>query len=360
MSHITLGSRRLYDALGIETTTAGEINLAVTTEEGREIYFYLGPNPPHGKQLVEGCQYSIPGRASWILNANDKYDSPCFLEISIASRHEISDEKLSLLKSNDKGAKGELIQEAGKQSEHLLDAISGIVALLVHRQLVLKPLAETIFLTGDHIEPTASITGPIMELLEGIKTNQKTEPFIKNVLESTANQSYDALKKIGETMHWLLKAWRERDGVSKFVYLFIPLESVLQSGTSSKTDTQSEFEALEELVKNSDSSQKSSLLMFLERARTKFNPTLNTRFEEFARQASLPGWELDVQAFKKFNRMRNLLLHTGDRNLSELINFEEATRTLEDLVERYVSFALFGSAVVYSSKWRPSRTANTA
>lgn len=101
---------------------------------------------------------------------------------------------------------------------------------------------------------------------------------------------------------------------------------------------------------------KETLLAFLETTRTKFGPRLNTRFENFAKQAGIPGWELDVTAFNKFNRMRNHLVHAGRRNISAHLNIEEQTRTLEDLVERYLGVALLGSHEVYPSRWRPTRT----
>lgn len=170
-----------------------------------------------------------------------------------------------------------------------------------------------------------------------------------------ANTSENVLMKGGGVLHWLLKAWRERDHIAKFMYLFIPLEAVLPSADSTQPDSETELDAIESLIKNSDAPNKDKLLQFIKRTKTKFSPTLNARFEMFARENSIPGWELDVKAFRKFNRMRNLLLHTGNKNLSSHINFEDNLRTLEDLVERYVSLALLGTANVYSSKWRPER-----
>jgi len=62
-----------------------------------------------------------------------------------------------------------------------------------------------------------------------------------------------------------------------------------------------------------------------------------------------------VKAFKKFNRMRNLLLHTGNKRLSTHIDFEQNSRTLEDLVERYVALEIVGNPTVYQSRHRPQR-----
>jgi len=357
MPIINLGTRRLYDALGVHTGTTGEIHQKVEFAIGKTVTIYLGPNPPHGILSLEGCQYAIPGQNSRILHADIEYNAFCFLEVSISTPHEISTGQMDLLKQKDSKTQEELISEIREDSEtteHLLDAISGVLALRVHRQLVLKPLVENPFLSGE-FEPVRSYVGPAMEMLEGINTNLNTSPIIQSFLDGMANTPKDILQKGGATLHWLLKAWRERDAISKFMYLFIPLESVLQSADDSLPNSKAELNAIESIVKACDDINKDSLLQFLKRARTMFGPTLNARFEEFARQASIPGWELDVKAFKKYNRMRNLLLHAGNKNVRGHINFEQNTRTLEDLVERYVALALLGSREVYKSRWRPAR-----
>ena len=139
------------------------------------------------------------------------------------------------------------------------------------------------------------------------------------------------------------------------MYLFIPLEAVIQSTPELAAEAVRELNAIKEIVEQSGSKDKAELISFIDRTKTKFNPTLNARFEELAKKHALPGWELDVEAFKKFNRMRNLLLHMGNKRLSTHINFEQNTRTLEDLVERYVALEIVGTPTVYQSSHRPHR-----
>jgi len=367
MPIVTLGTRRLYDALGVGTPAVGEILQKVDLAIGKTVTLYLGPNPPLGITSLEGSQYGIPGRNSLILHTNNEYEAPCFLEITISGPREITLQQMDLLKEEHKETRDELLKEARKHlesAEHLLDAIGGVLGLRVHRQFVLKPLVENCFLSGE-FKLVSSFAGPAMEILEGIEMNTSTGPHLRRLLEEMANMPEDTLRKGGAILYWLLRAWRERDAVSKFMYLFIPLEAILPSTAELATDSKADVESLEAIVRSSDAHNKESLLQFLDRAKTKFGPTLNSRFEEFARRAAIPGWELDVEAFKKYNRMRNLLLHAGNRNVRSHINFEENTRTLEDLVERYVSIALLGSPDVYQSRWRPQRgtaaqPANTA
>ena len=83
-------------------------------------------------------------------------------------------------------------------------------------------------------------------------------------------------------------------------------------------------------------------------------PTLDERFEDLAKTAKLPGWEADIEAFKKYKRMRNMLIHGSDKDVQQKLSVgQEEVRTLEDLVERYVNYALFRDNKVYRSRWRP-------
>lgn len=354
MAKITIGKRRLYDALGVNIDVKNEIFHKVEFTNGKAVSIYLGPNPPLGILSVEGSQYYIPGRNNNLSSYNTKHETPCFLEISFYSPREIPSNQISLLKQEDKETADKLLKEVSDTDEHLLDAISGALALLVHRQLVLKPLVENPFINGD-FKDKSLVYGPAMEILESLSTNANTAPQILKLLKTMANTSELDLNKGGTTLHWLLKAWKERDHVTKFMYLFIPLESVLPSTVSTMQESKAEIAAIEALIEGSDAPNKTSLLQFIDRTKTKYGPTLNARFETFARGQSIPEWELDVKAFKKFNRMRNLLLHAGKNNVCSLTNIKENTRSLEDLVERYVSLSLLGTANVYPSKWRPVR-----
>ena len=357
MPTATISMRRLYDALGVEIAGVGEISHKVTLASGASVSVYLGPKPPLGAVVLKGAQYGIPGRPSQILQADHNFKSPCLLEVVVSSKREITPEQLSLLKQEEKGARDALLAEIEKETEkfqHLLDAISGILALRVHRQLVLEQLVENPFVSGD-FPSFSSFAGPAMEILEGIGANANTGPHILRLLEDEVATPEDAFVRGGAILHWLLKAWRERDHVSKFMYLFIPLEAILPATGELAAESRTSLEALEALVKDSATPDKEGLLSFLKKARSRFSPTLVARFEELAAQVKLPGWELDVEAFKKYNRMRNLLLHRGDRRVRIHIDFEENSRTLEDLVERYVAARLIGTTAVYPSKWRPKR-----
>lgn len=357
MPTATLGIRRLYDALGVEIAGAGAISHRVTLASGKNLSVYLGPTPPMGVASIDGGGgYGIPNRASHLFRLNHDYKAPCFLEVTVSTQREITPEQLRLLQQEHEGTRSALLVEAERDevAQHSLDAISGILGLLVHRQLVLKQLVENPFISGD-FKSFSAFAGPYAEMLEGISANANTGPHILKLLEDEIATPEDVFTRGGAILHWLLKAWRERDPVSKFMYLFIPLEAILPSTGELAAESKSDLEAIEAVVRASAVENKEHLMDFLVRAKSRFSPTLGARFEEFAGRIKLPGWELDVKAFKKYNRMRNLLLHNGDRKIRGHIDFEENSRTLEDLVERYVAARLLGTTAVYPSKWRPQR-----
>lgn len=296
MRTATLGFRRLYDALGVGTSVVGEIHHKITLLEGQIVSIYLGPTPPLGIVCLESDQYIIPGYSSVLTRANSEYQAPVFLEIAIEVTKEITEQQLELLKRNEKNTRDILLQQANEHiesAEHLLDAVSGVLGLRVHRQLVLKPLIENCFIAGE-FEPASSFVGPAVEMLENIEANQNTAPHLQQLLNGMTSTPEEVLLKGGAVLHWLLRAWRERDAVAKFMYLFVPLEAMLQSNNELAVDSKAELESLEELVWNSGVANKDALLGFLTGAKTKFGPTLSSRFEDLARRVAIPGWELDM------------------------------------------------------------------
>jgi len=248
---IQLGWRRLYDALGVTTEISGPLSAKVVLENNKTLAIYLGPNPPIGIMSIEGSQYLVPGRNVNLFKTDDKYESTCFLEISLTWARELEPAQLDLLNAGDTAVRDEVLKEASADSnvfEKLLDTMSGILGLRFHRQLVLKPLVEHAFVVGG-AHPVSTFLGPIAEVLEGLSLNANSGPNLSNLLQALEKTPLATLEKAGSVFHWLLKAWRERDPISKFLYLFIPLEAVLQSASEADAHTVACFESLTSLVK---------------------------------------------------------------------------------------------------------------
>lgn len=164
-------------------------------------------------------------------------------------------------------------------------------------------------------------------------------------------------KKSGKILGWLIRAWAERDTIAKFNALFIPLEMILDgvSGTLSE-DLSSHIQALQDFIQAQAGEETERLTQSLKGVTSKIRPSLIDRFNVFAEQAKMPGWENDKTAFKKFNRIRNDLLHRGDPNVKIHVSVgevEEEVLALENLTERYVNYYLFGDNNVYQSRFLP-------
>ena len=158
-------------------------------------------------------------------------------------------------------------------------------------------------------------------------------------------------KEAAEVLAWLLRAWAAEDPVLEFVSLFIPLERVIPPlpPMGKEAWDQKRNAILAILEKEASAQDRNELSKFLQTLRPS-SPSLARRFKEWATDAALPGWTQDVEAFEKFQKMRNSLVHRGDRSVKSHITVaEDDVRTLEDIAARYVSLALFGNANVYQT-----------
>lgn len=352
---VTLGWRRLYDALGVTAQEGHPITATAPLQNGKHVSIYIGKTPPGGILTINEGGYLVPGRKIVLLKPQNDYKAECFLDISIHWNKQLDEEQNIKFINNDQSIHQELLKEADEQlseRERFIDAIAGILGLRLHRQLTLKPLIEHSFLSGG-AEPVRSFVGPVWEQLCQISPPHDASAHLQNLLNRLSATPDGSIIKSGATLHWLLKAWREKDHIARFMYLFIPLESVIPR--ISNTNTQTKINDISEIVKSSNAHNKTELLAFLQNAKGRLNPSLTARFEELARRHGIPGWKIDVEAFNKFQKMRNDLLHDGNRKLTSHIDFEAHARTLEDLVERYISLELFGTPEVYQSIHRPNR-----
>lgn len=357
-----IGLRRLYDALGCGIQGVLEVQHSFPITGNGEMSFYIGPKPPMGIVAFEPSDpYCVPGKKSKMLQTITGYKSDCFMEIAVSFSVSVTEEvSLGLAKQEEK-SKNFLLNEVEKEKPSytkLLDAICGLVGIRFHRQFILKPLVENSFIASGPV-PISSFVSDSLEVLEPVALTQFGLASLKSYLELFRRLDDQGCTYVSRVFQWLLRAWRERDHVAKFLYLFIPLECILGSSDEIDEETKESIGSLKNLVATSEDVRKKDLLILLDRIESRFAPTLNSRFEALAQTEKIEGWEADIKAFKKFNRTRNLLLHAGKADVQSHLNIDQEVRTLEDLVERYVAVAVFGSPGVYASKWRPTRGTST-
>jgi hypothetical protein len=161
----------------------------------------------------------------------------------------------------------------------------------------------------------------------------------------------------GMILGWLMRAWAEQEPISKFNALFIPLEMILRDvkGEISE-ECRRHAEAIRELIATSGGEQKDQLTTFFDTLMKSQRPSLVGRFERFAKVANMPNWQGDVEVFRRFNKIRNDLVHHGQAKVKLVIAIptvgEDELQSLEELVERYVNYRLFYDTMVYQSHWR--------
>lgn len=354
-----IGYRLLYDAKGCSIAGRDELLTSLVVAGKYDTQIYFGRKPQHGIHIVSGhSKYYVPGTRASFGKSEFKAETdgssgpgPFFLEIAVSVQAETS-------ASPESDIHDFLLKQAESRKDEftgVIHLVAGIIGLRFHRQFVLEPFNEEALAWSNDV-PAKRCPSPSLEMLELISLSDTGINQLEALKRPFASLSIDTLNKYGLVFHWLLRAWHERDNLYKFTALFIPLEILLTVVTDAKMSAEDKRRAksLRMLLKKHAGHQSEELLSFVNMLVARTGPTLDERFEDLARTAKLPGWEADIDAFTKFKRMRNVLLHGSDKDVRQSVSVGlEEVRTLKDLVEGYVNYVLFQDAKVYRSRWRP-------
>ena len=366
MTKETVGYRRLYDAAGCSLAEGTEFRQTFSVRAPFTAEVYLGPKPRFGISIHKsGDGFIVPGESYSLLSAEHQSDASLssyprhfFTEICCTTEIDVPEDLASRFRQGESKANDEVLNLAQKREEefhNVVEFLTGVIGLKFHRQFVIKQLCENFFALREVDGPVVQMFGPSAETLEALSLKPAGTETLTRMLEACGGSDVELQVFAGDVLRWLVRAWSERDPISRFVSLFVPFEMVLQ-GVGSK-EPSPEWTRLRELVsRQSDEQQQASLLNFLDRIRSSDRPGLNERFEIMARESGQASWGSDLQAFRKFNRLRNGLLHRGDPKVRFHVTVgKDEAAELSDLVERYVSLRLFGDMGVYESRWRPKR-----
>ena len=231
---------------------------------------------------------------------------PFFLEIEVST-------KADTVTSDNDTIRNQLLKQATTRSDEFINVIylvAGIIGLRFHRQFILEPFNKNpLAWEGD--APFRSYASPVLETLEPISLNDNGFKQLEALKKPLASLSIETIQEYSLIFHWLLRAWQERDNLNTFIALFIPLESLLSNLTDSKMSTEDKRQAksIRTSIKKHAGKQSKDLLSFFEKLVQRKKVTLNEKFTELAETVKLPGWKADIEAFRRFNRMRNVLLH---------------------------------------------------
>jgi hypothetical protein len=360
VAHETVGYRRLFDAAGCSLAQGDELRLRFPLGSPIQAEVYLGPKPRFGVTVTSGEEFIIPdGQSACICKidhqgdaSKSSYPRHFFTEICCSLEVETPEELSAAFRQQDPNANDpvlNLVAARAKELKNAADLVAGVIGLRFHRQFVIKVVCEDFYaLRPDDYALQAY--GPAAEVLEAISLNESGRKSLPQLLEACGAADPAEQAFAGSVLHWLLRAWTERDAITRFVALFVPLEMILDGSSRPPAP---EWQTLRELVTAHGGEQCLDLLAFLDRRRSVDRPSLNDRFEILARASGHPRWETDVQAFRRFNHLRNDLLHRGEPAVRFHITVgENEAHEMGDLAERYVSRRLFGDMRVYQSRFR--------
>jgi hypothetical protein len=364
-----IGYRRLYDAIGCSLVDQTELQVSASMDK-LEVSIYLGPRPKLGISVITHAgKFTVPGEVSPVFNVEYKKDASessyprkFFTEIICTKQVEVSDDLSKAFKAKEPNAHNELLRLAEKDKDiyrSASDLMAGMIGLRFHKQFVLEIINENFLAMRDEDDWAFTFSSPWLENLEGVSLDSLGAEKLTRAIQAVSKATPTSREIGAPALTWLLRAWAARDSVLKFLALFIPIEMVLSGygGDPEKEVAKIEnIKTIRELIVSQSGLASKQLLEFFNQIAGNLRPSLNERFEQLAKDAKIDGWEADVVAFKRFNSMRNKLLHRGDPNvrLATPISDEEI-RHLEDIAERYISWALFGDGVVYPSRWRAQR-----
>jgi hypothetical protein len=323
MKKINIGYRRLYDSMGCSLSTQEPLHLTFPFGNTVQIEIYLGNKPKlgiwtetdHEDYLIPGQQIKI-GTYTYHADATESpYPRNFFTEIVCSQEEEATDELFDAFYRDDPAVGQELMKRAEAHAEEyktILDLLSGVLGIRFHPQFIMKELNDgAVAFHGE--KRVTNFAGSAIQTLESVQLNDTGRTIINQFFPAIGKIPVAEAEKASQVLGWLIRAWREQDIVSKFNALFIPIEMILEGVEGNMPEEQrKQVEKLYSLIAASDEDEKEELKNLLNRLVKNQRPSLIDRFTQFAKQAKMIGYERDIKAFTKFNRIRNGLLHRGD------------------------------------------------
>jgi hypothetical protein len=359
MKTARVGYSRLYNARGCPLLGRDELLLRFTFG-AIDVEAYVGPNKGHtilgfkvGSPLPKDptVRERMSQARGYDWPPPEKFPGDLYTELVATEAIEIDDALAATFHGRDEAARAEMPRIARERESSLITAlayVAGILGLRLHSLLVRTPITEQHYAYRDKDAPYAVSASLRLKVRATYKWDVSDEGLTATKSRIPRLRRGWTWEKAAEVLAWLLRAWAAEDPVLEFVSLLIPLECVIPELPIVGKDAwdQKRSAVLAIIEKEAAAQNRNELSKFLADLRSP--PPLASRFKKWATDAALPGWEQDVAAFAQFNKMRNLLVHAGNRRVeSRIMVAADDVRTLEDIAARYVSLALFGDANVY-------------
>ena len=363
---ILVGYRRLYEALGCPISSEEVIQHQFSFSENFMGLLYFGPAPNFGvfshsssERFILPGQPNDIGKIKYRKDVNDsEFAGKSFFEVAVLSEFDVDSGQCESVVNGDIQTRDELLDLCEQNTRTFLNLhsiVAGAIGLKIHRQFVMNPLNENQVLLIDG-KSFFRFHTKTFESLDPIRINKTGEAIIANLVTIFDKIPLDALEEAGEILSWLQRAWAETDPITKFIACFIPIECILAPIRIPMPDHEKEaLKKIATLIDKTDKSERDKLQAVFTKYRQPRFPSLEDRFEILANEVGFPTAKKDIEAFKRFNKIRNDLHHRGDASANIIIDLDSSTiHSLEDIAERYVNFAIFADRGIYKSSWRPS------
>jgi hypothetical protein len=359
MTAVRIGYSRLYNARGCSLRGRDEVLLRFSFGT-LDVEAYVGPNPRH---IIAGFTIGpakpkdamvcsrVPQAREYELPSREIFPADLYTELVAKEAIEVDDALAAAFQARDEVARAAMLRKAAERDPLLtaaLDYVAGVLGLRLHYRLVSTPITEQRYAYRDKSASYAFSTSLPVQVIATHEWDVSDEGLTATETRIPTLQRGWTWEKAAEVLAWLLRAWAAEDPVLKFVSLFIPLECVIPElpMTGSVAWDQKRRAVLAIVKKEAAAQDRNELSKFVADLRPSA-PSLASRFEKWATDTALPGSKQDVVTFRRFNRMRNSLLHAGKAGArSHVVVEADNVRTLEDIAARYVGLALFGDTNV--------------
>ena len=365
-----IGYRRLYNVVDCSISPRDEVHTSFLLDKTFQIEIHIGTKPRFGISIENNDDNYLHNNSennrnapTYFSNATESnYTKTFFTEICCFEDIEIDTTLSEAFRRKEPKAREDLINIAKKhldQYRHIIDLIAGTVGLRFHRQFIKEKINENLVVLRD-LGYSIEITSASLERLKDVKLSdigiRQMETFSGLLVDSDRGNALERQRQ-GVILGWLLRSWTEQDNISKFNALFIALEMLLDGIKGEISENRKKLIAdMRTLISTQGGEQQITLSKFFNELVDNQRPSLPSRFKILAERAKFPTKTSDIQAFGRFTKFRNDLIHQGKENVQLSIpntNMDDKDLlALEDIVERYISYQVYGDANIYQSHWR--------
>jgi len=364
MAKMVIGYRRLYKGVGCDlgkyktievVEPVGDVTIQAFLSDEPVLDWYERHGQDH---FIIGQKVGFHGKISRE-DAGSASPDMVYSDIFFFKEVDVSEELSVALHANDATARNEALRLASEDAELVLasDVACGTIGLRLHGQFVTDLIFDAFYAgpDGDRFSSSYGFIAP--QGLNPVLVIEEATNSLNTDLETAGNPERFPMRRKALALNWLLRGWAEKDRISKFVAFFTAIEIILGGYQGEQYEADEELLMdIRSLIENYGGGRAASMLTVMSRLRLPA-PSLTSRFEEMAKAAKIDGWENDIGAFGKFNRLRNNLVHRGDQSVTLSLSVGESEiANIEQIATRYVNWSIFRdaavhSAVVYASRW---------